>query len=106
VIRRALILCALLIAAAATPAFAHEHTVLGTVTHVTGDRVTMKTIQGKEVAVTVTKSTRITRGKETVKADAIKDGIRIVVTTASDEAPYAAKLIQLGTAPEPAPQHR
>ena len=81
-------------------ALAHEHKVMGTVTMVGPDHVMMKTTDGHDVTVNVTKDTKITKGKTPVKLDTIKQGTRLVVTTASDEAPYAAMSIQVGaTAP-------
>ena len=82
----------------AASAFGHEHKVMGTATMVGSDHVMMKTTDGKDVTVNVTKNTKITKGKETVKLDSIKEGTRLVVTTASDEAPYAAIAIQIGAA--------
>lgn len=80
----------------AASAFAHEHKVMGTATMVGPDHVMMKTTDGHDVTVNVTKNTKITKGKETVKLATIKEGTRLVVTTASDEAPYAAMAIQVG----------
>ena len=77
-------------------AFAHEHKVMGTATMVGPDHVMMKTTDGHDVTVNVRKDTKITKGKESVKLDTIKEGTRLVVTTASDEAPYAAMAIQVG----------
>lgn len=87
-------------------AFAHEHKVMGTVTMAGSDHVMMKTTAGKDVTVNVTAKTKITRGKETVKIDAIKEGTRVIVTTASDEPPYAAIAIQVGAAPKPTPTRK
>lgn len=85
--------------ASAGSAAAHEHKVMGTVTMAAPDHLMMKSTDGKEVTVTVNKATRVTRGKTPVRVDAIKAGTRVVVTTASDEPPYAAILIQVGSAP-------
>ena len=61
--------------------------------------VMMKTTEGKDVTVTVTKATKVTRGKTTMQLQSLKPGTRLVVTTASDESPYTAMLIQVGAAP-------
>ena len=79
-------------------AFAHEHKLMGTVTMAAADHVMMKTIDGNDVTVKITSETKITKGKATVKADAITKGTRLVVTTASDENPYTAMAIQVGAA--------
>ena len=97
--RRLLSGTALALVLSANPVFAHEHKVLGTVTMAAADHVMMKTTAGKEVTVKITAGTKVTRGKEIVKADTITEGTRIVVTTASDTAPYTAMAIQVGTAP-------
>ncbi len=80
----------------ARTASAHEHKVMGTVTMTGTDHVMMKTTDGHAVTVTITKDTKITKGKETVKADVIKEGTRLVVTTASEETPYTAMAIEVG----------
>lgn len=86
--------------ATAGAALAHEHKVMGTVTMnmAKSNQLMMKTTDGHDVTVTVTPKTKITRGKDTVKLDSIKDKTRVVVTTASDEAPYEAMAIQVGAA--------
>lgn len=82
----------------AASASAHEHKVMGTVTMVGADHVMMKTPKGEQVTVNVSKDTKITKDKDktAVKLDTIKEGTRIVVTTASDDPPYAAMAIQVG----------
>ena len=87
--------------AVAASAFAHEHKVMGTVTMVGTDHVMMKTTDGHDVTVSVTKETKITKGKVAVKLDVIKEGTRLVVTTASDEAPYKAMAIEVGATVAP-----
>ena len=83
----------------AGPVFAHEHKVMGTVTMAAADHVMIKTTAGKEVTVKITAGTKVTRGKEIVKAETIKEGTRIVVLTASDTPPYTAMSVQVGAAP-------
>lgn len=82
--------------AIAAAAFAHEHKIMGTATMVASDHLMMKTVDGHDVTVNVTKDTKITKGKTAVNLDTIKEGTRLVVTTASDEAPYTAMAIQVG----------
>ncbi|MEO8520184.1 MAG: hypothetical protein ABI603_02410 [Acidobacteriota bacterium] len=71
---------------------------MGTVTMTGTDHVMMKTTDGHAVTVTITKDTKITKGKNTAKADVIKEGTRLVVTTASEETPYTAIAIEVGAA--------
>ena len=80
---------------------AHEHKVAGTVTMAAADHVMMTTPEGKAVTVKVIGTTKITKGKESVKIDTVKAGLRIVVTTESDEDPYTAKVIQVAETPAP-----
>lgn len=95
--RKLLILVVLAMSAATV--LAHEHKVLGTVTMAAADHVMMTTTDGKPVTVKLTTGTKVIRGKAPVKVETVKPGTRIVVTTESDEAPYTAKLIQVGTLP-------
>lgn len=81
-------------------AFAHEHKVMGTVTMAAADHLMIKTTAGKEATVKIVADTKVTRGKDTVKPESIKKGTRIVVTTASDTAPYTAMSIQVGPDPK------
>jgi ABC-type amino acid transport substrate-binding protein len=102
-IRKVLAIAA--VALLATPAVvsAHEHKVMGTVTMAAADHLMMKTTDGHDVTVRFTRDTKITKDKEAVKPDAIKEGTRVVVTTASDADPYTAMAIQVGAAAKPVP---
>ena len=82
-------------------AFAHEHKVMGTVTMAATDHLMIKTTDDKEATVKIVADTKVTRGKETVKPESIKEGTRVVVTTASDTAPYTAIAIEVGPDPKP-----
>ena len=99
--KRTLVIAGLTMFTAVATVSAHEHKVLGTVSMVAADHLMMKTMDGKEVTVTVNTATKVTKGKATMTLKSIKPGTRVVVTTASDEAPYVAMLIQVGTAPTP-----
>ena len=92
--------------ASAGAALAHEHKVMGTVTMnmASSNQLMMKTTDGHDVTVNVTPKTKITRGNDTVKLDSIREKTRVVVTTASDEAPYEAMAIQVGAAAKQAPK--
>jgi hypothetical protein len=97
---RRLVVAALAFIISGATVLAHEHKVLGTVTMVAADHVMMTTTDGKAVTVKLTANTRVTKGKAPVKITTVKAGTRIVVTTESDDAPYTAKLIQVGVAPK------
>ena len=92
--------------AATATVVAHEHKVMGTVTMGMSDSLMMKTTDGHDVTVKITPETKITKGKDAVKLDTLKAGTRIVVTTASDEAPYTAIAIQVGVAAKATPQKK
>lgn len=100
--KRVLTLTIIALLAFAGASSAHEQKVMGTVTKTGTDHVMMKTTDGHAVTVTITKDTKITKGKDTVKADVIKEGTRLVVTTASEETPYTAMAIEVGVAVKPA----
>lgn len=101
-IRKVLAIAGVALLATAAVVSAHEHKVMGTVTMVAADHLMMKTTDGHDVTVKFTKDTKITKGKEAVKADAIKEGTRVIVTTASDADPYTAMALQVGAAAKPA----
>ena len=105
-IKRTLGMAIAIILITVASAVAHEHKVMGTVTMVGPDHLMMKTTTGKDVTVNVNKDTKITKAKTTVKLDAVKEGTRIVVTTASDETPYSAMVIQVGATPSAKPKKK
>jgi hypothetical protein len=96
---RILILAALTVLLTAGSVFAHQHKVLGTVKVAASDQLTMETTDGNTVTVKITATTKVVRDKEEVKADTLKPGTRVVVTTESHEDPYTAQLIQVGAGP-------
>ncbi len=92
------ILITLLTVAAAAPARAHdghEHRIMGTVTAAATDQLTLEDTTGKAVTVVVTKDTRVTRGKDPMKAEAIAPGTRVVVTAVTDKNRTTARAIQV-----------
>jgi hypothetical protein len=99
--KKVLSIAALVFIITAGTAFAHEHKVLGTVTMSGPGHVMMKTTDGHDVTVKINAATKITRGKDAVKADAINEGTRIVVLTASDVSPYTAMAIEVGATVKP-----
>src|SRR5687767_4919140 len=94
-----LLALALIVPAAA---WAHEgdaHKVLGTITAIAGDRVDMKTPEGKMVTVTVNAKTTYARGKQKVDATALKIGERIVAEVASEKAMVATSVTMAAAVP-------
>lgn len=95
----ALLALALLGPASAGPVLAHEgheHTVMGTVTAAAADRLVLRDRDGKEVAIRVTKDTRV-KARPPVKAGAIKAGTRVVVTAVTEkDDSMTAKSIEVG----------
>jgi hypothetical protein len=93
-----------LVAALALPVFAyahgaHVHKVIGTVAAVEGNKVTVKTTDGKDVTVLVNAKTRITLGKVKADATALKAGSRLVAEGTEAKGIVTATLVQVGAAP-------
>jgi len=85
----------------ATPAIGlahkgHDHKLMGTVTMVAPDHVMMKTIDGKQITVTVNAKTKVLKGKTAVKLTDVTEGTRVVMVVASDKAPFTASVITVG----------
>ena len=78
---------------------AHIHKVIGTVAAVEGNKVTVKTTDGKAVTVLVNAKTRITQGKLKADATALKAGSRLVAEGTEAKGIVTATLVQVGTAP-------
>ena len=77
----------------------HAHKVLGTVTSITGDKVEMKTPEGKMVTLTVNAKTTYARGKQKVDSTAMKVGERIVAEVASEKAMVASSVTMAAAVP-------
>jgi hypothetical protein len=92
-----------LAAALALPVFAyahgaHIHKVIGTVAAVAGNKVTVKTTDGKAVTVLVNAKTRITQNKVKADATALKAGSRLVAEGTEAKGIVTATVLQLGVA--------
>jgi len=74
----------------------HDHKVMGTITMAAADHVMLKTTDGKNVTIQVTKDTKVTRDSQTMKAQDIAVGARVVVTAVSENDQLKAKEIQVG----------
>jgi hypothetical protein len=102
-IQRLFTIACFALAVSAIAVEAHEHKVLGTLKTAAADHVLMTTTEGKTVTVKLNARTKVIKGKEPVKIETVKEGTRLVVTTESDDDPYTAELIQVGNAPQHAP---
>jgi hypothetical protein len=93
-----LILAALVLAFLAPAAtFAHpghEHKLMGTITAIDGNKVTMKTTEGKDAVFTVTPLTTFKRAKAKGAQSDLKVGLRIVVNAGDGAEPLKAKEVQ------------
>jgi hypothetical protein len=77
----------------------HEYKVMGTVTMAAADHVMLKTKDGKDVTIKVTKDTKV-KAKPAIKVEEIKAGTRVVVTAVEQkDKSMTAKTIEVGPAP-------
>lgn len=72
----------------------HEHKIMGTITAIDGNKVTMKTTEGKDAVFTVTPLTAFKRGKGKGAQSDLKVGLRIVVNAGDGAEPLKAKEVQ------------
>lgn len=80
-------------------AIAHaNHKIMGTVTMVAADHIMVKDRAGKEHAIKVVKTTKVTRNKKALKTAELGVGTRVVATVVSDK-DMTGKLIEAGAAP-------
>jgi hypothetical protein len=86
------------VAAVAAAHEGHAHKVFGTVTSIAGDKVEMKTPEGKMVTLTVNAKTTYTRGKQKVDATAMKIGERIVAEVPSEKMMVASSVTMAAVA--------
>jgi hypothetical protein len=77
----------------------HAHKVMGTVTNIAGNHVTVKTTDGKTAMVMLDAKTKITQGKNKVDASALKVGDRVVAEGLEEKEMIMAATLQLGVAP-------
>jgi hypothetical protein len=101
---RTLIAAVALATALAAPGVAgahegHLHKVMGTVTSVDGNHVTIKATDGKTVMVMLDKKTIVTRGKTTLDVTAVRIGERVVAEGPEAKKVVTAKTIRLGDVP-------
>ena len=88
---------ALIVPVAARAHGGHLHKVMGTVSSVQGNQVTVRTTDGKTVVIMLDSKTTITRGKTKLNGSAVKAGERVVVEGTEAKQMIAAKTVRLGT---------
>lgn len=94
------IVSALLVTPAAMSAHGgHTHKVMGTVASVQGERVDVKSTDGKVVTVVVDAKTTITRDKTKLDAASLKTGERVSVDYMQEKGGNIAKSVKLGVTP-------
>jgi hypothetical protein len=72
----------------------HDHKLMGTITAIAGDRVTIKTTEGQERSFEITSETKLLRGKKKGITTDLKVGMRVVVNVGSGQEPLRAKQVQ------------
>ena len=77
----------------------HTHKALGTVSSVEGNHVVVKTTAGKSLTVMLDAKTKITRGKDTLDAAALKAGERVSIDYIEENKMMMAQAVKLGAAP-------
>ena len=76
----------------------HAHKVMGTISSIDGNHVMVKTQDGKTVMVMLDAKTKITQGKITLAASALKVGDRLVAEGAEDKGMVTAATVRVGQA--------
>ncbi len=74
----------------------HAHKAMGTIEAVQGNRVDVKTTDGKTVTIVLDAKTAITRGKAKVDATALKTGERVSIDYTQAKNVNTAKAVKLG----------
>jgi hypothetical protein len=77
----------------------HAHKVMGTVSALQGNRVELKTPEGKTVTVVLSEKTKYARGRQRLDASAVKVGERIVAEVASEKDMIASTVTLAAAAP-------
>jgi ABC-type Fe3+-hydroxamate transport system substrate-binding protein len=100
---KSILVCSLSIVLFAALAIAHGDAthLMGTVTAVTADTVTIKDSAGKSVVVMLPKTTKFLQNKKAVAKDDLKLGARVVIDAEMDAKMkmYSAEEVQIGAAP-------
>lgn len=94
--RRLLAACVLTVFVAA-PGLAHpghDHKLMGTITSIDGNKVAIKTTEGKDTTFQVIPTTSFKRGKAKGAQADLKAGLRVAVNVGDGKEPLKAKDIQ------------
>jgi hypothetical protein len=83
----------------------HGRKVLGTVSAITPERLTLKDAKGKETAIVVTKDTKVVRAKKAAELKDVTAGTRVVVTAATEKEQLVAQQIDITPASAAAAAH-
>ena len=83
----------------------HARKVLGTVSAITAERLTLKDAKGKETAIVVTKDTKVVRAKKPAELKDVTAGARVVVTAATEKEQLVAQQIDITSASATAAAH-
>ena len=75
----------------------HAHKALGTITSVQGDKVEVKTTDGKMLTLVLDKKTTVTRGTDKLDTTALKTGERVSVEYMEAKKVMTAHSFKLGT---------
>ena len=76
----------------------HIHKVLGTVSAVQANQVTVRTTDGKTVIVKLDQKTTVTRGTARLTTAALKPGERVAIDAIQDGTATLARAVRLSTA--------
>ena len=77
----------------------HDHKLMGTVTAIDGNKVTIKTTEGKAETFQVIPTTSFKRGKQKGAQTELKVGLRVVVNVGDAKEPLTAKDVQYAETP-------
>src|SRR5690348_458393 len=94
----AAVLACLVVPAVAFAHAGHAHKVMGTVSSIDGNHIVLKTPDGKTATVMVDAKTKITQGKTSLTASALKVGDRLVAEGAEDKGMITATTVRVGQA--------
>lgn len=72
----------------------HEHKLLGTITAIAGNKISIKTTEGKDVTFSVIPTTSFKSGKGKGAQSDLKVGLRIMVNAGDGAEPMKAKEVQ------------
>lgn len=76
----------------------HAHKVMGTITAIDGNHLTVKTTDGKSAMVMLDAKTKLTQGKNKVEPTSLKVGDRIVAEGPEDKSMVMAATVKVGVA--------